>query len=78
MTKRENLLTLEEAAKYLASSKTSLRRWTNDGILACRRVGLRGERRFEREALDDFLHARSPGTARPEALRSAYVVAAHR
>jgi len=40
------LLTIEEAARYLNVSKTSLRRWTNEGRLACIRVGPRAERRF--------------------------------
>jgi len=43
---RERLLTIEEAARYLNVSKTSLRRWTNSGNLPCHRVGVRGERRF--------------------------------
>jgi excisionase family DNA binding protein len=41
MTKLKALLTLDEAATYLAVSKTTLRRWTNDGRLACHRVGPR-------------------------------------
>jgi excisionase family DNA binding protein len=43
---RERLLTIDEAARYLNVSKTSLRRWTNAGNLPCHRVGVRGERRF--------------------------------
>ncbi len=42
----KRLLSLDEAAHYLNVSKTSLRRWTNDGRLACVRVGHRGARRF--------------------------------
>jgi excisionase family DNA binding protein len=49
------LLNIEEAANYLRVSKTSLRRWTNEGRLACVRVGARGERRFRTEDLDAFL-----------------------
>lgn len=49
------LLTLEEAATYLAVSKTTLRRWTNDGRLECHRVGPRSERRFDPDVLDAFL-----------------------
>nr|BBD50142.1 sensory transduction histidine kinase [Haliea sp. ETY-M] len=45
-------MTLDEAARYLAVSKTTLRRWTNNGTVECRRVGKRNERRFERAALD--------------------------
>lgn len=51
----EPLLTLEQAARYLSVSKASLRRWTNDGRLACQRVGVRRERRFSRPDLDAYL-----------------------
>jgi excisionase family DNA binding protein len=51
----ERLLTIEEAARYLNVSKTSLRRWTNSGHLACHRVGVRGERRFAVSDLTAFL-----------------------
>jgi excisionase family DNA binding protein len=56
------LLTIEEAAQYLHVSKTSLRRWTTLGTLACVRVGARRERRFLRDDLDRFLdrEARPP------------------
>ncbi len=66
----EPLLTLEQAARYLNVSKASLRRWTNDGRLACHRVGARGERRFARSDLDAHLElARREGGrgSRPDA-----------
>lgn len=44
MSRQNPLLTLDQAAAYLAVSKTTLRRWTNDGRLACYRVGPRNER----------------------------------
>ena len=53
MTKR--LLTIDEAARFLNVSKTSLRRWTKLGTLACVRVGVRRERRFKREDLERLL-----------------------
>ena len=56
MAKFRSLLTLDEAATYLAVSKTTLRRWTNDGRLACHRVGPRNERRFDPEVLDALGH----------------------
>jgi len=55
MDKTKGLLTLEEAARYLGVSKTSLRRWTNEGRLACHRIGVRRERRFDIHMLNDFL-----------------------
>lgn len=40
------MLNIEEAAQFLNISKTTLRRWTKLGQLACSRVGVKGERRF--------------------------------
>ena len=54
------LLTIDEAARYLSVSKTSLRRWTRLGTLPCVRVGARRERRFRREDLDRILNPNTP------------------
>src|SRR5688572_26613271 len=51
----EPLLDIEQAARFLNVSETSLRRWTNDGRLACLRVGRRRERRFRRVDLLGFM-----------------------
>jgi len=51
------LLTIDDAARYLGVSKSSLRRWTRLGTLPCARVGARRERRFRREDLDRLLAA---------------------
>jgi excisionase family DNA binding protein len=51
------LLTIEEASRYLRVSKTSLRRWTNEGRLVCVRVGRRNERRFRLSDLEGALQA---------------------
>lgn len=51
----QELLGLAEAARLLNVSVTSLRRWTNDGRLACVRVGPKRERRFRRRDLERFL-----------------------
>jgi excisionase family DNA binding protein len=56
MDKKRSLLTIDEAARLLNVSKTSLRRWTNDGRLRCHRVGVRRERRFSLEDLNAFLN----------------------
>lgn len=57
----EPLLTLQQAAQYLSVSKSSLRRWTNEGRLGCVRVGTRGVRRFRKADLDQFLQAAPAG-----------------
>jgi excisionase family DNA binding protein len=55
MSEADELLDIEEAAKFLNVSETSLRRWTNTGRLACLRVGRRRERRFRRADLLAFM-----------------------
>src|SRR5438094_957820 len=40
----EQLLNIKQAAELLNVSEISLRRWTNEGRLACRRVGAAGEK----------------------------------
>jgi excisionase family DNA binding protein len=57
------LLTIDEAARYLGVSKTSLRRWTRLGTLACLRVGARRERRFRPEDLARLLDPDTPTSA---------------
>ena len=60
----EPLLDIEQAARFLNVSETSLRRWTNDGRLACLRVGRRRERRFRRVDLLAFLEREPAGDSR--------------
>ena len=55
MSEADELLDIEQAAKFLNVSETSLRRWTNAGRLACLRVGRRRERRFRRTDLLAFM-----------------------
>ena len=55
MSNKRHLLTIEEAAQLLNVSKTSLRRWSNDGRIKCFRVGARRERRFLLDDLNAFL-----------------------
>ena len=71
--KDPNVLTIEEAARFLNVSKISLRRWTNTGRLRCFRVGVRGVRRFARTDLEAFLvhenaNGRHPMAAAPVAI----------
>jgi transcriptional repressor of dcmA and dcmR len=60
----EPLLDIEQAARFLNVSETSLRRWTNDGRLACLRVGRRRERRFRRADLLAFMESEPAGQSR--------------
>jgi len=51
------LLDIRAAAEFLRVSETSLRRWTNAGLLPCLRIGGRRERRFRRADLLAFAGA---------------------
>jgi excisionase family DNA binding protein len=61
MNDSEPLLDIEQAARLLNVSETSLRRWTNDGRLACLRVGRRRERRFRKADLYAFMESQPAG-----------------
>ena len=62
MSDLNELLDIDQAAKFLNVSETSLRRWTTSGKLRCMRVGQRHERRFRREDLLSFLERRPSET----------------
>ena len=64
MDDSEPLLDIEQAARFLNVSETSLRRWTNDGRLACLRVGRRRERRFRKADLLAFVEGEPAGGSR--------------
>jgi transcriptional repressor of dcmA and dcmR len=55
MPSADDLLDIQQAATLLQVSETSLRRWTDQGKLACLRVGGRRERRFRRADLEAFM-----------------------
>jgi len=51
----ERLLNTAEAARFLRVSQASIRRWSDSGLLAARRVGRRRERRFNEADLQAFM-----------------------
>ncbi|MDO9264853.1 MAG: MEDS domain-containing protein [Desulfosalsimonadaceae bacterium] len=61
----DRLLNIKEAALFLNVSEMSIRRWTNQGVLKCYRVGGKRERRFYMRDLQDFLKASRSQTPRP-------------
>lgn len=51
----ERLLNVKEAAEFLNVSEMTVRRWTNAGLLHCYRIGLKRERRFSPQDLQEYL-----------------------
>ena len=49
------MLTTTAVAQFLGVHPNSVRHWSELGILKSYRIGLRGDRRFRREDVDDFL-----------------------
>jgi transcriptional repressor of dcmA and dcmR len=70
MSDDEALLDIKQAAQFLNVSETSLRRWTNEGRLACLRVGRRRERRFRRADLVAFMEQQPAATASTDQSRT--------
>lgn len=53
------LLGTAQAAELLNIHVNTVRRWSNKGILETYRIGSRGDRRFRRRDIDNFLLKRS-------------------
>jgi len=52
---QKELLRISEAAQLLHIHPTTLRRWSNKGLLKVSRLGSRGDRRYRRKDINDFL-----------------------
>ncbi len=50
----ETTFNTEDAARYLGVSAASVRRWSDQGLLAVQRIGRRGARRFAKADLNRF------------------------
>jgi len=51
-----DLVTVREACRLLHVHGNTLRRWSDKGLLNAYRIGMRGDRRFRREEIEDILH----------------------
>ncbi|MCL5959600.1 MAG: helix-turn-helix domain-containing protein [Chloroflexi bacterium] len=49
------LLNVRKTARLLDVHPNTLRNWTNQGLLPCYTVNARGDRRFRREDIEEFL-----------------------
>lgn len=59
----EKLLNVRQAAALLNVSQMTIRRWTNDGLLPCFRIGKKRERRFSEANLHAFIAGRTDPAA---------------
>jgi len=50
-----NMLTVQEVAQLLHIHPNTLRRWSNRGLIKAYRITPRGDRRYRREEILDFL-----------------------
>lgn len=55
------MLTPSDVAQLLGVHVNTVRRWSQGGILKGYRISQRGDRRFRREDIDDFLKERQIG-----------------
>jgi excisionase family DNA binding protein len=55
MKKDKGLLKIREAALLLGVNPETLRRWDRDGILVAVKVGKRGDRRYKKEDIENFI-----------------------
>jgi excisionase family DNA binding protein len=53
------MLTTSEVARLLNVHINTVRRWSNQGVLKTYRIGSRGDRRFSRDDLAEFLAQKS-------------------
>jgi len=62
------MLTTSEVAAILNVHINTVRRWSNHGTLKAYQLGPRGDRRFRREDIDEFLagHRNHTGEAAPQ------------
>ena len=51
----ESMLTISEVAQILNVHINTVRRWSQQGILKAYRIGSRGDRRFLRADIDEFI-----------------------
>jgi len=51
-----DLITLNEACKILKCHPNTLRRWDKKGVLKAVRFGKRGDRKYRKKTIQDFIH----------------------
>lgn len=56
---RRRMLTMRDACRVLNVHSNTLRRWSDLGLVKAYRIGLRGDRRFKMEDIEELLVARA-------------------
>ena len=59
------MLTTTEVAHLLHVHPNTVRHWANNELLHAYRLGTRGDRRFKREEVDDFLRGNGSQSRQP-------------
>jgi len=54
------LLTLKEVAAILHVHVNTVRRWSDKGVIKALQINRRGDRRFRRQDISDFLNRMNP------------------
>ncbi|HUW46159.1 MAG TPA: helix-turn-helix domain-containing protein [Dehalococcoidia bacterium] len=52
---KERLMTITEVAQMLRVCTNTIREWNNKGLFCACHLGPRGDRRFKREDIDNFI-----------------------
>ena len=51
----ENLMRIKQASEYLGVHPATLRRWEDDGLIIPVRIGVRGDRRYNKTMLINLI-----------------------
>ena len=57
VTNSRGLLTIVEVARVLSVHPNTVRRWANEGLFRCYRIGVRGDRRFSADEVERFIES---------------------
>jgi len=58
--RKDNMLKTNAVAQALNVHENTVRRWSDHGLLKVYRIGPRGDRRFKRKDIDNFLQEVHP------------------
>jgi excisionase family DNA binding protein len=68
------MLTVSEVAELLHVHPSTIRKWTNQGMMRAARIGTRGDRRFKREDISAFLNEQGREHYNTDALKKLHVL----